>query len=322
MSENPMTCSYVLLTYNQEETVYEALQSALAQECQPIEIIVSDDCSKDNTFQIIQETVSSYKGPHTIILNRNERNLGLAGHIDRIHDLSTGDIIIAAAGDDISLPNRSRRIIQAFEESNPLLVCSLAEVIDASGNRIDGEFHEATFYATTDLKKVAKSKSLYIGASGAWHRDLYRKYGKINPLSYEDIVFGFRAALEGRVVVIEEKLVKYRLGFGITSSTLTPSDIPTFIANRVRGFVVIQACFQQRLEDASTYGLDPASPVWRMLEHVLIKSKLGHYYYEDRAEFRREAVIHPFLALNTIYSERRRKRKIMRRLARQKRDQT
>jgi len=319
MPDRPLKYSFVLMTCNQESTVRDALIGAFSQDCEPIEILISDDCSKDNTFEIIQETIASYSGPHKVIAHRNERNLGLAGNIGVVHDLSSGDIIIAAAGDDVSLPNRSSRIMQAFDTGNPLLVCSLAEVMDASGKRLSGNFHEATLYNTKDLKKVAKSKSLYIGATGAWHRDLYYKYGQLDPQAYEDLVFGFRAALEGRIAVIEEELVKYRLGYGITSSTLSPTDILSFIAIRTKGFIVAKATMRQRLDDAKTFGLTRSSSVWRILKRSLIKATLGHAYYEDHsAVFRRESIKHPFLALHTIYSERRRKIKFVRNLARQK----
>ncbi len=319
MPDHPLKYSFVLLTYNQESTVRDALIGAFSQDCPPIEILVSDDCSKDNTFQIIQETIATYSGPHKVIAHRNERNLGLAGNIGVVHDLSSGDVIIAAAGDDVSLANRSSRIMRAFDKGDPLLVCSLAEVMDTSGKRLVGNFHEATLYNSNDLKKVAKSKSLYIGATGAWHRNLYYKYGQLDANAYEDLVFGFRAALEGRVVVIEEELVKYRLGHGITSSGLSPTNVSAFIAMRKKSFIVIKAVMQQRLDDAKIFGLNRSSLVWRILKRSLAKATLGHAYYDDRnSVFRRELVKHPLLALHTIYSERRRKAKFLRNLAKRK----
>ncbi len=68
--ERPLVTFYVI-TYNQARFVREAVESALAQTYSPIEILLSDDCSTDGTFEIIQETVKGYSGPHTVILNRN-----------------------------------------------------------------------------------------------------------------------------------------------------------------------------------------------------------------------------------------------------------
>ena len=63
--------SYCLITYNQEKYIKEAVLSALSQTYHPLEIIISDDCSTDNTFDIVRETINNYLGGHNIILNLN-----------------------------------------------------------------------------------------------------------------------------------------------------------------------------------------------------------------------------------------------------------
>ena len=49
--------SLILLTYNQQSSVAAAIKAALAQECVPIEIILSDDASSDGTFEILQNVI-------------------------------------------------------------------------------------------------------------------------------------------------------------------------------------------------------------------------------------------------------------------------
>ena len=66
-----------ILAYNQEQFVDSAVRSALAQVCEPIEILVSDDCSSDGTFDRIQQLVGEYRGPHRAIARRNPENLGI-----------------------------------------------------------------------------------------------------------------------------------------------------------------------------------------------------------------------------------------------------
>ena len=110
-----MLFTLALFTYNQEKFVGEAVQAALLQKCSPIEILISDDCSDDNTFDIVKKIVKTYKGPHKLILNCNDKNLGLQQHIDKLHQLSSGDVIIVAAGDDISHPDRCQKIIDCFQ---------------------------------------------------------------------------------------------------------------------------------------------------------------------------------------------------------------
>lgn len=317
MSNAPtLSYSYVLLTYNQADTVAEAVESALAQECPPMEIVISDDFSIDSTFDVAEKTVEGYSGPHTVILNRNEQNLGLAGNIARAHQISSGDVIIAAAGDDASFPHRSMRIMEKFETGGPCLVCSYAQVVGPDGMKMPGNFQTAAFYSSTDLEKAARSKSLYIGATGAWHRMLYEKYGPLDPETYEDLVLGFRAALEGNIGVIEEELVKYRLGQGITSLERYHTDAKAFGSLREKAFVAKQAIMQQRIKDTEIFGLAENSPVWRILEKEAIKAALGLAFYQNRRSgFVLKSLSNPLLGLYTWHSESRKKRKMLRRLS-------
>ena len=206
-----MSFSLILLTYNQEKFVSQAVNAALSQDCDPIEILISDDCSNDKTFDIVQNFVKNYRGPHKILLNRNHKNLGLSRHIDKVHELSSGDVIIVAAGDDISHPNRCQKIIDCFENKSPLLVFSDADVIDSNGQESSHGYSTATLYKSNDILEIAQSGSLYLGATGAWHRNLYDKYGPLEEYAYEDLVFGFRAALEKNFYILHESLVTYRL---------------------------------------------------------------------------------------------------------------
>src|SRR4249919_1275211 len=90
----------VVASFNQEKYIEQAVRSALAQTYSPLEIIISDDCSRDRTFVIASEITSIYKGPHKIRLNRNLTNLGIGGHVNRIMELCHGQLVIASAGDD------------------------------------------------------------------------------------------------------------------------------------------------------------------------------------------------------------------------------
>lgn len=211
--------SFILLTYNQQDSIAEAMRAALAQDCQPIEVLVSDDCSSDHTFEIMQEIARTYDGPHKLVLNRNPQNLGLNRHINRAIEMSSGEVIIAASGDDISLPHRVARIMTAFEDENVMLVHSRAIVEDEQGNPAHHPYAKrAAFFKTTRVADVATAKALYLGATAAWHKALFRKYGPVpeTPV-YEDLILGFRAALEGGVRLIDEPLIRYRIGGGIST---------------------------------------------------------------------------------------------------------
>lgn len=121
MEQKPLI-SILLLAYKQERFVRDAIEGVLSQTYSPLEIIISDDCSPDNTFQVMQDAVKDYNGPHKIILNHNETNMGIAAHYDKLWKMSHGEIVIAAAGDDKSLPNRAQRTYEIFQQF-PKAVC-------------------------------------------------------------------------------------------------------------------------------------------------------------------------------------------------------
>ena len=111
--------SFCILTYKQEDFILDALQGAVEQDYDDMEIIVSDDCSSDSTFEKIQSFVASYKGDKSIMVNRNDHNLGLVPHYNKVlGELAQGEILIIADGDDVSYSNRTADTVDAFKDEN------------------------------------------------------------------------------------------------------------------------------------------------------------------------------------------------------------
>jgi glycosyltransferase involved in cell wall biosynthesis len=82
---SPLTFRVVF--YNHAPYAEQCVRSVLAQECPPLQVVFSDDCSTDTTWDIIRRTVDNYKGPHEITLNRNPENLGISDHLNAIWPL-------------------------------------------------------------------------------------------------------------------------------------------------------------------------------------------------------------------------------------------
>ena len=58
--------SVLLLAYNQASTVRGAAESLLAQACEPLEVILSDDASSDETYAVLEDVARVYRGPHAV----------------------------------------------------------------------------------------------------------------------------------------------------------------------------------------------------------------------------------------------------------------
>jgi glycosyltransferase involved in cell wall biosynthesis len=203
--------TFALLLYNQERFAREAVEAALAQTYSPLEIVVSDDCSTDDTFLIVHDIVSRYRGPHTVVLNRNERNLGLVGHLNVLMSRVHGDLIVMGGGDDVSLPNRVARLVGAYSapDGQPLSIYSNMIVIDEDGVR-RGLF--ATNHSLhMSPERIAEVGGGVYGCTHAWARRIFEVFGPLDEeVIHEDVIIPFRAAILGRICYLDEPLVLYR----------------------------------------------------------------------------------------------------------------
>lgn len=283
LPDTALSYSFVLMAYNQQNYVRDAVTALLAQDCPPLEIFLSDDCSTDDTFAVMQDAVAGYAGPHSVVLNRNPENLGVNRHITRCYDMCAGEVIIATSGDDICHPHRAARTMEVFERDRPLLAFSQATVVSLAGTPQPPDYQKALFYTTRDAVAAARSMSLYLGATCAWHKDIFRKYGPIDPLCFEDLIFGFRAALEGRVAFIDQDLLTYRVGEGLSNRAFAPVSREAYTAHRLRAIARDIAVFEQRLADCKTFGLDDGSEIVRVVRHKLQERQRRASYLRDGA---------------------------------------
>jgi glycosyltransferase involved in cell wall biosynthesis len=237
--------TFALFAYNQEEYIREAVEAALAQTYENLEIVISDDKSPDKTFEIMQEIVAGYTGPHKIILNRNESNLGLSGHVNKVFEMSKGEIIVIAAGDDVSDPQRSRVIVDEFvSRSRDTMVvwCSGWEMNEngVRTGKIERTFNDDFPY---DIKNVIKRARWVLGATVAVRRELMTKFGPMNEdVANEDHVILNRAILIGRLAYTDKCLVDYRR---VSQSLSDNSD-------KVNYYMRMCAVSRQLLSDLNT----------------------------------------------------------------------
>jgi glycosyltransferase involved in cell wall biosynthesis len=256
MTDRP-SVTFALCAFNQEKYVADAVLGALAQTYSPLEIVLSDDCSSDGTYAIMERLAQSYSGPHRIRLNRNPANLGLIAHVNKLVEISSGELIVAAAGDDVSLPHRVERLVAAYESSQPkpTLLHSSAKTIDQDGNAV-GMLAPPFAQVTPTLASIAEAEAVYIGATGCWHRDLFRAFGPIQqPDAYEDLVLGFRAALNGGMAYVRDPLVEYRVDVGIsTNPNRSTMDLARLVTGRMKLLKAMGGVYRQRLSDLLRHG--------------------------------------------------------------------
>lgn len=212
--------TFALIAYNQERFIREAVEGALAQTYSPLEIIISDDCSQDATFAVMKECVKNYSGPHKVILNRNASNMGLGNHINTVVNLSEGEFIVLAAGDDISYSERTTKLVDAWLSNNkPVAMCSGFDCItDRGAPDGDSQAWYRNFMPHQGENREEKLKRLVchgvpamIGCTEAWSKDLFSGFPPLSSgVWFEDCALSFRAWLIGQIHYLPECLVAYR----------------------------------------------------------------------------------------------------------------
>jgi glycosyltransferase involved in cell wall biosynthesis len=206
--------TFFLISYNQERFICEALEGAFAQTYQPLEIVLSDDCSTDRTFEIMRQMVKEYKGPHKLVLNQNEHNLGLCGNVNRILDLVSGEIVVIAGGDDISLPDRVEKSWQIFRE-NPDANCVSFNhrIIDSDGMAITMPVTLPGYiekYSLYDF--IAQNGSHFHGASRGFRKSVFEYFGPLsNKAASEDSTIFLRCLLLGTAYYSNDVGIYYRV---------------------------------------------------------------------------------------------------------------
>ena len=212
-SDKPLV-TMAMMTYNQEKYVRDAVRGMLAQTYEPLEIIFSDDSSSDTTWKIMCEEVAANKGLHrNIVLRRNDTNLGILRHFERLANQSHGQLVVVTAGDDISLPDRISCMVDEWIADG-----RRAKLIHCGVWRFNehGIFGEETGYSALYPR----------GACAAYAADVFTSFPAVSMSdAYEDRPYAFRALILGPELKISDKLVMYREGTGVSTSITTSRHI-------------------------------------------------------------------------------------------------
>lgn len=205
--------SIILLTYNQEQYVKDALQSILDQDYNNLEIIISDDCSLDATPNIIRTFIQEHFSGRNVLFNRNEQNIGLIGNCNKAIELSHGEYIVLAAGDDISLSNR---VSISVEKITKLGVDGLAmnfQYINAEGRKLNqygiNRDIETMLYTINDY--INHDPVTALGPSKIISRRVFEVFGLLSDnCQTEDTTLTFRALLLNGIAKINTIGLLYR----------------------------------------------------------------------------------------------------------------
>ena len=109
--------SVLIPNYNYRKYVAAAVDSALAQTYPNVEVVVSDNCSTDGAWELLNER---YGADPRVRLHQNETNIGMARNFDVLMELARGDYVMCLSSDDFLLPPHLTRLEEAFRRDPQL----------------------------------------------------------------------------------------------------------------------------------------------------------------------------------------------------------
>lgn len=212
----------LLATFNGEKYIDQQLDSLLEQSVPADKILISDDGSTDNTWEILKFWQLKYPDKITLFKNDSPEN----GHVSNFSYLceiakdTQFDYFLFCDQDDVWLPNKIEVMLKEcilFErqegEDIPLLIHSDLIVVDSNLRTINSSFFKHQKLPNPNHHKVPKLliQNVITGCASLINRELLNK---ATPLPRETVVhdwwFAIIASMIGETRFIDQGLIKYR----------------------------------------------------------------------------------------------------------------
>jgi glycosyltransferase involved in cell wall biosynthesis len=249
--------SVIVATYNGETFLQAQLESLLHQTYTNLEIIVTDDCSTDNTIKILQDF--QQKDPR-INIYRNDSNLGYIKNFEKGISFANGDYIALCDQDDIWMPGKTESLLNNIG-NNSLVFCD-SELIDADGNYLNRK--------VSDLKNTGDYKdclpfvinNCIYGHAALMPAPFVKDILPFPGIIVHDWWLAYRAAAANGIKYIDVCMVQYRQH---SQNAIGASRINKQQRGKEKQFFKNQAA-RERMHYFSRYAAETERSVLRQLD--------------------------------------------------------
>lgn len=205
----------LLATYNGEKYLKELIDSILNQTYKNIKLIISDDCSQDNTRKILEEYE---KKDERVAVYYQPQNLGYVKNFEFLLKQVKSNLYMLADQDDVWLPEKIEKSVETLKRENADLVFGDLEVVDKDLKTIYPSFNDFMLLSRK-IKKYIKSYKLnylYNCVTGCTVIAKSKFISKLLPIPANSKYFihdhwlGIMMSIYGKVAYMPEKYIKYR----------------------------------------------------------------------------------------------------------------
>lgn len=231
--EKPLV-SVIMPAYNAANYISTAIHSVLIQDV-PFELIIIDDCSCDNTKEILEK----YLTYPNVIYVRNESNLGAASSRNKGVSIAKGKYVAFLDADDYWLPHKLSRQLDTLDAKQRVL-CSTARELMTPEGKLTGKIIPVP-------ENITYSMMLRHNLINCSSVVLLRKVALEFPMehedSHEDYIMWLKILQKyKKACAVNEPLLKYRLSNTGKSGSKLNSARMTFKVYRYMGFNLIKSC--------------------------------------------------------------------------------
>lgn len=200
--------SVLMSVYNGSQYLRESIESVLNQSFADFEFVIIDDCSTDDSWEILKGFLAQ---DGRITLLKNEENIGLTRSLNKGLKIVKGEYVARQDADDISLPTRFDKQVAYLESSkDTVLVSGNYSYIDAQGAFIKN-------LSLSDNADVTGWYLLFYNRIGAHGLATFRREaaialgGYLETFKYsQDYEFWHRLRKVGKLKILPETLQLYR----------------------------------------------------------------------------------------------------------------
>ena len=204
----------LMATYNGEKYLKEQIESILNQTYTDFNLLICDDCSSDNTLQILEEYASK---DSRIKIFKNETNQGVIKNFENLLNKVTCKYYMFADQDDVWKNDKIEKSVKRIEETKSDLVFCDLEVVDSKLNLLNPSYwKQKGFYKR--IVKYNGFEAMYLNnyVTGCTIIARSEKIKDIMPLPKEtkylihDYWIALMSSNLGTISFIDEPLIKYR----------------------------------------------------------------------------------------------------------------
>lgn len=288
-----MKLSVALCTYNGELFLKQQLDSILQQELPVDEIVICDDGSTDNTINIIESYKQKYQYPR-FICKQNIKNKGVRKNFEYAISLCSGDIIFLSDQDDIWLNQKTKDIVNFFNEHPKVnLVFTDAILIDKNNKK----YGENTLFDAVGLQSLMKvwNDGLSFEIENVIQRLLGSTFGirkefanwclpfNDNIKNYHDGQLAMQAIANNCIAMLPKSLILYRLH---------DNNVVGLGGNRILKKISFQESYNFILEPRKV------TPLFKISQNKIFNKRI--LFYQKRYNYY-SSIIGKFILIASIF---------------------